>query len=354
MEFLDEVYWNNSVKSYLVSIGIVVTSVVVAVLLRRLCRSWFKDLAEKTTTKLDDILLELIERPLIWLVVILGLFSGLNVLSLPEWLGSLLHKGMVLATALVVALALSRLIEIIFKEYIEKLASRTESRLDDQVLPVLRKTSKAALWIMAVVIVLDNFGYDVMALITGLGLGGLALAMASKDTLSNILGGFTIFMDRPFEVGDAVSVKGVKGSVEEVGLRATRIRTYDGALVTIPNSSAADSVIENISARPTMRVLFKLGLVYDTPADKCRKAVELIGKVIEEAEGTCREPSVHFVAFGDSALEYQVIYHVETSASLLEVKHAVNLGIKEAIETEGIGMAFPTVTIDAPGLKVGV
>lgn len=346
-----ELLWGNTVQQCLISLSIIVCAAIVAKLIKYLSSTWLKRFAEKTETRADDIILELIDRPLYSLLIVLGTYWALNALTLPERFVVLTHHAMVLASALVAVLAINRLIYIVFKTYGEKMAEKTESRMDDQILPVLRRFIKGLVWVLALLLVLDNFGFDVMALITGLGIGGIAVAMAAKDTLSNMLGGITIFIDQPFKIEDIVNLGGYLGKVEEVGLRTTRIRTFEGHLVTIPNAIAASSNIENVSERPSIRVRFNMGLSYDTTLEKCRDVVDHVVEAVGAVEGVLGDsdgPSVHFVAFNDSTLDFQLTYYINLDHGLFDVKHAANLAIKETLAEADISMAFPTVTLDAP------
>jgi MscS family membrane protein len=237
---------------------------------------------------------------------------------------------------------------MVFETYGEQFAERTDSKMDDQVLPILRRLSKLVLWVAALLLVLDNMGFDVMTLITGLGIGGLAIAMAAKETIAHLLGGVTIFVDQPFRVGDSVDLSGTSGKVEEVGLRTTRVRSWEGNLVIIPNATTANGKVENISQRPKIRVRFVLGLQYSTPVDKCRDAVDRVVEAIQQATETTDDPVCQFVSFGESALDFQVTYYIPTSASLNDVKHDVNLAIMDALSAAGVSLAFPTMTVDLP------
>ncbi len=345
---LNTEFWGNTIKAYLISIGMIICSVIVAWIVKRVSKTWLRKMATKTKTKVDDIFLELVDGPLYSLLIVIGSYNGLIMLNFSERTGVMLHHAMILASSFVIVMTAIRLVKILFDTYVSKYAEKTESRLDDQIIPVMRRALKIVVVILAVLLVLDNFGFDVMALITGLGLGGLALAMAAKDTLSNVLGGVTIFIDQPFQIGDVIDLKGTVGKVEEVGLRTTRVRTFTGHLVTVPNSAAATSIIENISARPSIRVRFNIGLEYSTTLEKCRESVDLVVDAVGKIEGVLEDPGMYFVEFGESTLDFQLTYYIDTSASFFGVKHAVNLAIKEALGEAGISMAFPTVTIDAP------
>ncbi len=338
----------NTTQSYLISVGIILAGFIAAIVARGVTKRWLRKWAEDSKTQIDDIALELIDRPLYWLLIIFATYQAVKRLALSPAVYAVLWRVALLAGTLVVVIALSRLLTMVFETYGEKFAERTESKMDDQVLPILRRLSKVLLWTLATLLVLDNIGFDVMTLITGLGIGGLAIAMAAKETIAHLLGGITIFVDQPFRVGDSVNLSGTSGKVEEVGLRTTRVRTWEGNLVIIPNATTANSKVENISERPKIRVRFILGLHCATPVDKCRAAVDGVVEAIQGATETTDEPVCQFVSFSDSAFDFQVTYYVPASASLNDVKHAVNLAIVDALGSAGVSLAFPTVSVDLP------
>jgi len=171
-------------------------------------------------------------------------------------------------------------IDALFEEYLVPLAEKTETTLDDQLLHVVRKLLRFVIWALGVIIGLNNAGYNVGALLAGLGIGGLALAMAAKDTVSNIFGGFTIFTDKPFQIGDRIRIDGFDGTVEEIGMRSTRLRTLAGTLVTIPNSRFSDSSVECVSAEPSRKVVATLGLTYDMSPGQMQQAMDTLGEII--------------------------------------------------------------------------
>jgi MscS family membrane protein len=202
---------------------------------------------------------------------------------------------------------------------------------------------------------LNNAGYDVAALIAGLGIGGLALAMAAQDTVKNVFGGFTIFTDRPFTVNERVAVAGFDGNVEEIGIRSTRIRTLAGRQVTIPNSSMADSPVENISSEPSRKVVMTLGLTYDTTPEAMRRAMEILGEIeAAHTEDTDGDPVIAFSGYGDFAMNVLFIYYIRKGADIMGTQTSVNLAILERFNAEGLAFAFPTQTIELAGAPADV
>ncbi len=345
MEWLNTMFWNNPVRSYLVAAGMAAGALLVGWILSRLLRRWVIRGYEKTEGHLDDLIAGVGHRIVMVLVFLAGLHAAFRALTLPTWLDEMLWSVFVLAWTILGSVFVSRMLNGFIVHYVKRHAEEGDSQLDVQLVPIVRTVVSVGVWMVAGLFALANLGFNIGSILAGLGIGGLALAMGSKDLLSNVFGAFTILAQGPFRVGDAVTYQGHSGKIERLSLRATEIRTWDGHLVSVPNSLATTSVIVNISRRPTFRVLFKLGIEYGTSREKCDQAVELIKKAIEAEEGTRESPGVHFLEFGESALLYQVLYYIEDQDRILDIRHAVNRRILDSLEKAGIGLAFPTITV---------
>lgn len=345
MEFLDAVFWGNQVQDYLAAVGLFLVALLAASLAGRLLHRLVISRARTTGTKLDDLVAEVGSRPIYWLIVLGGLHGAVWILVIPQWLDKVAWVLFVVAWTVVGAVFISRLLNGVLVHYLEKYATSSEEELYWQLVRMFRSAVGVVVWLVAGLFIISNLGFNVSSLLAGLGLGGLALAMAAKDTLSNVFGSFTILVNGPFLVGEAVTYQGNTGTVENIGMRNTQIRLWNGHLVTVPNSMAPISVIENISRRPRFRVLFNLGLVYETAVDQLDRVVELITQAVRAEEGTSEDVMVHFLEFGESALQVQVIYYIEDSGKILDARHGVNKRIKDLLEKAGVQMAFPTVTI---------
>jgi len=190
-------------------------------------------------------------------------------------------------------------------------------------------------------------GYNITSLLAGLGLGGLAVALAAQNTLSNVFGAIAIFVDQPFRVGEQVQLEGFSGTIEVIGLRSTRLRTFDGTLVTFPNSLVANAKIENMTARPTRRTHFTIGVTYDTSYEKLQKGVEILRDVMSAHSGThgCR---AYFNSYGDFSLNIMAQHwskHMDDYEAHLKCLEDINFEILKRFEEEGIEFAFPTQTL---------
>ena len=187
----------------------------------------------------------------------------------------------------------------------------------DQFGPILRKGLRSGIWIFGLIMALNNAGYDVGALIAGVGIGGLALAMAAKDFVSNMFGGITVFVDQPFKVGDRIQISGYDGTIEEIGLRSTRLRTLAGRIVIIPNFKFTDTFLENVTNEPSRKASLTLGLTYDTSPEQVEEAIGILKAIIaERAETLEHDPTIWFDSFGDFSLNVKLVYYIKKGGPL--------------------------------------
>ncbi len=344
MDWLNTIYFSNSVQAWLVASGFVVASFLLGWVVSYLFKKWVVNKAAKTEGKIDDLLAG-IGNKLVWMIIFLaGLHCAFRSLVLEKWLTDLLWALFVLLWTILGSMFVGRLVNGFFVHYMSGVKDQ-DGLVDRQLIPIIRSVVSVTVWIIAALFALANLGFNISSILAGLGIGGLALAMASKDLLSNLFGAFTILIQGPFRVGDAVNYQGYSGTIECLGLRSTKMRTYEGHLVTIPNSLATTSVVENVAKRPAFRVLFKLGLDYETSLEKCDMAVDEIRKAIESVDGTRSNPSIHFVEFGQSSLLLQVLYYIEDQGKILDIRHEVNRKIMAGLANNGIKIAIPAMTV---------
>lgn len=229
-------------------------------------------------------------------------------------------------------------------------ASKTPNKLDDMLAPIVSKSLTATIVVLTIVQIAQILsGKEITSILAGLGIGGLAFALAAQDTIKNLFGSMVLLADRPFEVGDRITVDGHDGSVESVGMRSTRIRTLTGHLVTIPNGELANKSIENISKRPHIRRIFNITITYDTPPEKVREAKAILEDIMKDHEGMDTEfpPRVFFNEFQSSALNLFCIYwfHPALWWDYLALTERINLEVLERFNAAGIDFAFPTQTV---------
>jgi len=239
-------------------------------------------------------------------------------------------------------------IENIFGEILKEKASKTQSKLDDQLIPFAIDSLKILTIIIGFFVIIGNiFNVNITALAAGLGVGGIAIAMASKESLENLFGSFTIFLDRPFTVGDIVSIGQITGVVEKVGFRSTRLRTFDKSLVTVPNKKMVDAELDNLGLRPVRRAKFNIGLTYNTTQEKIKNIVNDIQKMIDKHPKTNNDGRVRFMEFGASSLDIMVLFYVNSTNwdDYINTKENINYEIMSIVKQHDSDFAFPSSSI---------
>jgi len=344
-DFFSKEFYYNTVGEWAIALLILVGSYVLAKLIYWVFGNIIKKAAKKTRTKIDDILVEMLEKPVILGLTIFGFWYGIRQLAFPETIDKWINNVYFAMITLTATWLLARLVDAIIREYLVPLTEKTESEMDDQLIPVIRKGLRAAIWVLGIIVTLNNAGYNVGALLAGLGIGGLALAMAAKDTVANFFGGITIFADKPFKINDRVKMGGFDGTITEIGIRSTRLKTLEGRMVTIPNAKFTDGMVENVTAEPSRKVIINLGLVYETSAAQMEKALQLLHEIASGSSDLEDEHHAAFNDFGASSLGLIFIYFIKKGADILGTQTAVNLEIKRKFEAYGLEMAFPTQTI---------
>jgi MscS family membrane protein len=308
--------------------------------------SLLKKWAARTATKLDDIILQLLRGPVKVVAFVILLHIGLRVFHWPDWVTRFFSKALLIIVALSLTYVALRIIDVFVSYLKQKSATAEDKMLDDQLIPIIRNTLKVFVVVVAVLLTSQNLGLNITSLIASLSIGGLAIGLAAQDTLANLFGAVSVFADKPFRVGDRVRIEAVEGDVEAIGMRSTRIRTLDGHLVAIPNKTVGNATITNITRRPTIRTVMNIGLTYDTPTDKVKRALALLEEVYR-AEPMTKDVVITFNKFADSALNIEVVHQWNSTDAKAHLKglQAMNLRVKEVFDREGIEFAFPTQTV---------
>jgi len=294
--------------------------------------------------------IQLLPRPLSVLFHVAVWYLAGALLMLPEEPTNVrlfVMGGLLIAVAVACTAVLFRVIDIIGLAA-KRMASGTATRLDDQLVPLARNLLKFLLAIAVGIVIVDAMGYSVTSFIASLGIGGLALALAAKDTVGNFFGSVALFADQPFVIGDLVEIAGTQGTIEEIGLRVTRVRQHDKSLATIPNQSFTTSTVVNYSRRPQRRIRHKVGLSYDTAPDQVEAFIAAVRTMLEGMEQL--DPAtvvVHLESLDDSSLGVIVqVFTVEaTFSAFMEGQEAVLLGLLRLVEDQGLEIAFPSRTV---------
>ena len=345
-DFFNNTYYGNTVLDWAMSLLIILLSVILAKVTYWVFKNIVKKYTLKTKTNLDHLIVDKIEEPIVTAIVLGGFWYGPNYLNLTKSIESFLDKSFYFAITFIIFWFIVRLIDALILQYLTPIVKKTEGDLDDQLLPIVRKSIKVIIWALAVVIGLNNAGYDVGALLAGLGLGGLAFAMAAKDTVANLFGGVSVFIDKPFKINDRIQIDNFDGFVTDLGLRSTKIRTLSGRIVTVPNKKFTDSYIENVSSEPTRKMDVTLGLTYDTSHESIQKGIAILKKIDKDSTYTATPCIVFFESFGDFSLNIRFIYYIKNKKNYwYEAPNAINSEILKQFNEAGLDFAFPTQTI---------
>ena len=304
----------------------------------------------RTATQVDNVLLAAAEKPAGWLLYTIGILATVHTLNPPEAIFPLMPLVDQIGRILSLAIGtwfLWRLIDGL-SAHLSARAAKTESSLDDQLVPFITKTLKIFIVITAVLVIAQNMGYSISGLVASLGIGGIAIAMAARDTIANVFGSVMILVDRPFTVGDWIKAGEFEGVVEEIGFRSTRIRTFEQTLVNVPNSLLANMVIDNIDARSKRRIKMRIGLTYDTSREKMQRAIEGIETILVAHPGVDQDfKLVKFDEFADSSLSIFLYYFSASKdwSDYLQVRQEVNMQIMQLLESLQLDFAFPSRSI---------
>ncbi|WP_456382568.1 mechanosensitive ion channel family protein [Hydrogenimonas sp.] len=344
-ELLGKTFYGNTIFEWMVAAGGILLSILIAKTVYWLIGHFIKKITKSTENRFDDILVDMLEEPIVFTMIITGIWYSLHLLWLSDLAESILAKSYYVLIIFTAAWVVTRLVDAILETYLVPYVRESEGKLDDQLLPIVRKGFKLSVWAIAIIVALDNAGYDVKAVLASLGIGGLALALAAKDTVANLFGSFTIFVDKPFVVGDRVKVKGYDGFVREVGIRSTRLQTLDGRMVTIPNQFVANESIINVTSEPSRKITMDLGLTYDTTPQKMDLAMQTLRQIAQAHPNVEEKIVTAFTEFLDSALNIRFIYYIKKGAPVFDTQNDINMEILRNFNDLGLEFAFPTHTV---------
>ncbi len=314
--------------------------------------NYIRKITSRTNFSWDDDLLDGVARPVGFIFLMVFYMATYTNLQLTVTLNYYLSTILEIAVSVGFIWLFYNLSDV-FTKYLALITAKTETKLDDQLVPLIRKTLRFFVIFMGIIIILQNNGYNVASLIAGLGIGGLAVALAARDTLANFFGSVTIFVDKPFRIGDWIKVGAVEGTVEEVGFRSTRIRTFYNSLVSVPNSNVANTHIDNLGLREYRRLKTVLNLTYSTTPEQMEAFVEGI-KAIVKSNKHFRQDfyEVHFNSFGAHSLDVlvYVFFKVPDWSTELQQRHNFLLEVLRLAEEVGVEFAFPTQTLHVDSL----
>ena len=307
---------------------------------RYLCR-W----ARRTETNLDDEILRNVRAPIFLLAILFGLYYGLSgIASLQAYSGDF-ATAFTVGEILVVTFTITRIINVLVSWYAEQSAKRGK-QVSNHILFILKKVLQVVIYVFALVVILGVFGQNLSGIIVGFGVGGIAIALAIQNILSDALTAFSIYFDHPFEIGDFIVVGDYAGTVTKIGIISTRINLLQGEELIISNKNLISSSVRNFKKLERRRIVFAVKVTCDTPIKKLKKIPKIIGKIISNTE-LAELDRAHFQQFGDFSLDFEVVYYITTGDynTYMDIQQRINYGIMEEFEKEKIEMAYPTQKI---------
>lgn len=344
MEFLHVTFYNNTVLTWFSSLAIGSSVFIVLYLIRRIAFGHFVQLAKRTTNNFDDFIAEELQQTKIFILILLSIYAGALALNLPPSPRRLIHMIVQLTFLLQIALWGHALVAYGLRQYLKrKIEGDAQTATTIGALGFL---VKLLLWVVIVLIALQNMGVDITALITGLGIGGVAIALAVQNVLGDLFASLSIVMDKPFIVGDFIMVGDLMGTVEKVGLKTTRLRSLDGDQLIFSNSDLLNSRIRNYKRMYERRIVFTIGVTYETPYEKLEAIPGMIRDVIASQE-MARFDRSHFKTYGNFSLNIESVYYVllPDYNVYMDVQQAINLALFKKFSEERIDFAYPTQTL---------
>jgi len=338
-EILDRIFLGNSVRDYLVFLGIFAGGFIIVGIFKRIVLKRLRQLAEKTKTKIDDFVVSAISKKIIPLLYFGVFYVGVRNLVLNQGIVKIIRvAGVALLTIFVVQIAIAVVTLVLKTFWTKKRGAGGEEGLGGML-----TTVNIIVWAAAVIFFLDNVGFKISTVLAGLGIGGVAIALAAQALLGDLFSYFAIFFDRPFEIGDFIIVGDLMGVVEHIGVKTTRIRSLGGEQLIFSNNDLTNSRVRNYKRMEKRRVVFKFGVTYETPLEKLKEIPPVIESTIKNIEDAVFDRA-HFASYGDFSLSYEVVYYVIGGDynKYMDIQQKINLSIKEEFEKRKIDFAYPT------------
>lgn len=343
---LEQTFLGNTLYNWIISITIIVSSIVFMRLVAFFNRKVLYKLTRKTKTKIDNIIYDAFEVPILLAIILLGFWIAIQRLVSTDIFLKTIDSIYRVLVIINITWFFSRFITGLIGEYWGNLDKGLNDQARSRMIPMVKRIVLVFIWVIGIIVALNNIGVNISALLGTIGIGGIALALAAQDTVKNIFGAFTILIDKPFRIGDIVKVDSFEGVVIDVGLRSTRILNIDKRIVTYPNYKIADALVTNVSTEPGRRVVTILGLTYDTSPEKMREAISILKSIPSKNESvSVYNLEANFTEFADSALIISFIYFVDKNANISQTRSDVNLSILDSFNTAGLYFAFPTQTL---------
>ncbi|MBW3003516.1 mechanosensitive ion channel family protein [Candidatus Woesearchaeota archaeon] len=338
-------FGGNSVQEYLIALGIFAVIVLVFKLIKFGVIHKLHELSKKTHNQVDDLIIGVIASVTWPFYVVLAAYIAIRWITVPDIVSKVFYYIILIVALYYIVKAINSIIKFVAKTVREK-REKEEEQADTSVIRLISNVCQALVWLAAVLILLQNFGVNITTLIAGIGVAGIAIAFALQKVLEDIFASISIYFDKPFKSGEYIVIGDDSGTVQHIGIKSTRIKTLQGEELVVSNRELTSARIRNFKKMEDRRVVFSIGVTYDTPVSKMRKIPGIIAKVFDKVPlGTLDR--CHFKTFSASSLDYEIVYHVGSTDynDYMDTQQELNLLIKQEFDKLKIEFAFPTQTI---------
>lgn len=345
-------YLGNSVQSWVTAIVALMVAMTAIYFIKRLLIVRLKAWSARTSTGLDDFIVSVTERSVVPLMYLAAVYFSIRTLTISATADKVVHIAYLFAFTFFVLRILSAVIREAIFSFIKSKTEKQEKQKEAKGLLII---VNIVIWMLGIVFLIDNLGYDVTTIIAGLGIGGIAIALAAQTILGDLFSYFVIFFDRPFEIGDFIVVEDKPGTVEYIGIKTTRLKTLGGEQLICSNTYLTNSRVHNFKRMEERRIAFKLGVTYQTPHAKLRRIPGIVKEIIDR-KSELRFDRGHFSNFGDFSLDFEFVYYVLSPdyALFMNKQQDIYLDVAEAFEREEIEFAYPTQTVFIPKEEAAV
>jgi small-conductance mechanosensitive channel len=346
-DFFNQSFYGNSFYDYTFALGIFILGIIVLTIFKKIILSRLKKWSEKTATKVDDLLIQGIEKSVLPVLYLIIFYIAIKTLALPAAVEKVIDVASVILATFFVVRVITSTLRYSLSAYVKRKIPEEEDaeRRLKQIRGITLIVS-FVIWVVGFVFLLDNLGFEISAVIAGLGIGGIAIALAAQTILGDLFSYFVIFFDRPFEIGDFIVIGDYKGTIEYIGIKTTRIRSLSGEQIVISNTDLTNSRIQNFKRMERRRIVFKLNVVYQTTAKQLEEIPKIVRSIIEEQPDIAFDRG-HFQGYGNSSLDFEFVYFVLSPDynKYMDIQQAINLKVYEEFEKQGIEFAYPTQTL---------
>ena len=346
-DFLNQTFYGNTVYNYAVAVGIFILGIIVLTIFKKIILSRLKKWSETTATTVDDFLVRGIEKSVVPVLYLINFYLAIITLNLPGEAKDVIDKAIIILATFFFIRVITSTLKYSLNSYVKRKTHEEEDaeRRLKQINGITLILS-FVIWSVGFVFLLDNLGFEISAVIAGLGIGGIAIALAAQAILGDLFSYFVIFFDRPFEIGDFIVLGDFIGTIEYIGIKTTRIRSLNGEQVVVSNTDLTNSRIRNFKRMEKRRVAFKLGVIYQTTSRQLAEIPKLVRDIIESQQDVVFDRG-HFQSYGDFSLNFEFVYFVLSSEynKYMDIQQSINLKVYEEFEKLGIEFAYPTQTL---------